>query len=118
MDNPGIKITLRYEVKKNNLTLNGLLGVRLERNRDEVMRKLAVANFQTLAKKAKEEYSLKGCVRDGHQNNQRLFRTSCGEIRYRLAQKVEATTGQKRAKPSSPRRRFTRWRPSAFGVCC
>jgi len=85
MDDLEIKITLRYKVPKNNLTLNGLLRG-LERDRDEIMRNLVVALFQALEEKAKEEYSLKGCVRDGHQSNRRLFRTSFGGIRYRLAQ--------------------------------
>lgn len=85
MDDLEIKIALTYRVPKNNLTLNGLLRG-LERDRDEIMRNLLVTLFQALEEKAKEEYSRSGCVRDGHQSNRRVFRTSFGEIRYRLAQ--------------------------------
>jgi hypothetical protein len=85
MDDLEIKIALTYKVPKNNLTLNGLL-LGLERDRDKIMRNLLVVLFQALEEKAKEEYSRSGCVRDGHQSNHRLLRTSFGEIRCRLAQ--------------------------------
>jgi len=85
MDDLEIKIAITYKVPQSNLTLNGLLRG-LERDRDEIMRNLLVTLFQALEEKAKEEYSRSGCVRDGHQSNRRVFRTSFGEIRYRLAQ--------------------------------
>ena len=85
MDDLEIKIAITYKEPQSNLTLNGLLRG-LERDRDEIMRNLLVKLFQALEEKAKEEYSRSGCVRDGHQSNRRVFRTSFGEIRYRLAQ--------------------------------
>lgn len=85
MDDLEIKIAITYKVPKSNLTLNGLLRG-LERDRDEIMRNLLVGIFQALEEKAKEEYGRRGCLRDGHQSNRRLFRTSFGQVRYRLAQ--------------------------------
>ena len=57
----------------------------LERDRDEIMRNLLTGIFQALEEKAQEEYSREGYVRDGHQSSRRVFRTSFGEVRYRLA---------------------------------
>lgn len=88
MDDLEIKTTLGYRVPKRNLTLNGLLRG-LERDRDEIMRNLLGAIFQAVEEKAKEEYAGKGCLRDGHQSNRRVFQSSFGEIRYRRAQMRE-----------------------------
>ena len=85
MDDLEIKITLSYRVPKNNLTLNGLL-LGLERDQDEIMKSLLRGIFQALEEKAQGEYRREGCVRDGHQSSGRVFRTSFGEVRYRMAQ--------------------------------
>lgn len=105
MDDLEIKITLSYKVPENNLTLNGLLRG-LERDRDEIMRNFLGAILQALEGKAKEEYARNGCVRDGHQSNRRLLRTSFGEIRYRLAQMKD-----RRGKIFSPLAKRLRFEP-------
>ncbi len=92
MDDLEIKIALTYKVPKNNLTLNGLLRG-LERDRDEIMRAVIGQILLALEEKAKEDYASDRYVQDGHQSTARKLLTSFGEVRHRLAQVRERTTG-------------------------
>ena len=92
MDDLEIKIAITYRIPKNNLTLNGLLRG-LERDRDEIMRAVTERILSALEEKAKADYPADRFVRQGHQSSVRILLTSFGEVRHRLAQVRERTTG-------------------------
>lgn len=88
MDELEIKIVLSYKVPEKGLTLNGILRG-LEQDKDIVMRSMVKTILFALEEKAIEEQILGDpgrYIRYGRRRRGRMFRTSFGPARYRLAQ--------------------------------
>lgn len=88
MDEIEIKIVLAYNVPENGLTLNGILRS-LEQDKDIVVRSLVKAILDALEEKAVDEQIIREpgrYIRYGRRKRGRMFRTSFGPVRYRLAQ--------------------------------
>jgi len=88
MDELEIKIVLGYKVPEKGLTLNGILRG-LEQDKDILMRSMVKTILHALEEKAIEEQIISDpgrYIRYGRRKRGRMFRTSFGPVRYRLAQ--------------------------------
>lgn len=96
MDELEIKITLRFKIPENGLTLNGMF-YGLGKDNPNLMNHLIKAILQAFEDKAIEE--LKAChpgryARNGRQNRARKFITSFGPVRYKMAQVFDKRGGK------------------------
>ena len=88
MDELEIKIILSYKIPETGLTLNGILRG-LEQDKNILMRSIVKAVLHALEEKAIEELKIRDpgrYIRYGRRKKGRVFRTSFGTFRYRLAQ--------------------------------
>lgn len=88
MDELEIKIVLDYKVPKTGLTINGILRG-LEQDKNILMRSMVKAILHALEEKAIEEQKIREperYIRYGRRQRGRMFRTTFGAVRYRLAQ--------------------------------
>ena len=88
MDELEIKIVLSYKVPETGLTLNGILRG-FEEDKNILMRSILEAVFHALEEKVIEEHKIREpgrYTRYGRRKRGRVFRTSFGTVRYRLAQ--------------------------------
>ncbi|MCK4430062.1 MAG: UPF0236 family protein [Candidatus Aminicenantes bacterium] len=88
MDELEIKIVLAYKVPEKGLTLNGILRG-LEEDKNILMQSMVKAILHALEEKAVEEQITREpgrYIRYGRRKRGRMFRTSFGPVRYRLAQ--------------------------------
>lgn len=88
MDELEINIVLSYKVPKNGLTFNGILRG-LEQDKDILMRSMVKVILHALEEKAVEEQKIREpgrYIRYGRRKRGRMFQTSFGAVRYRLAQ--------------------------------
>jgi transposase-like protein len=95
MDELEIRIVLRYKVPERGLTFNGLLRG-LEPDRDVIVRGVIQTVLAAIEAKAIERWHERAperYVRHGRQPRARKFRTSFGDVSYRLAQMYDCRRG-------------------------
>lgn len=95
MDELEIRIVLRYKVPERGLTFNGLLRG-LEQDRDVIIRGVIQEVLAAVEEKAIEHCQQRApdrYLRNGRQPRGRKFRTSFGEVSYRLAQMYDRRRG-------------------------
>ena len=96
MDELEIKITLRFKIPENGLTLNGIF-YGLGKDNPNLMNHLIKAILQAFEDKAIEELKAGHpgrYARNGRQNRARKFITSFGPVRYKMAQVFDKRGGK------------------------